>query len=222
MSRDHRQLLRQRRVDPGVSIARSEGWAGLFMTAFKSSRNGMALLDERRRIVDVNGACLSMLGYPRDRLIGHTVYEVSASSPLLSPEEWETGLSLGDFAGSGDLIRADGDKVTVQYAAHVEAVTGRRLVLFVVLSTSRWGSHLRRRIDNEQVSGSLSAREREVIGMVARGATGPEIADELQIAHDTVRTHVRNAMTKVGARSRAQLVAKSLGDGYAIGVESRN
>jgi DNA-binding NarL/FixJ family response regulator len=43
--------------------------------------------------------------------------------------------------------------------------------------------------------------------------SGPEVAQELQIAHDTVRTHVRNAMTKTEARSRAQLVAKTLGEG---------
>jgi DNA-binding CsgD family transcriptional regulator len=46
--------------------------------------------------------------------------------------------------------------------------------------------------------------------------TGPEIADELHIAPDTVHTHLRNAMTKLGARSRAQLVAKALGDGIAL------
>jgi DNA-binding CsgD family transcriptional regulator len=43
--------------------------------------------------------------------------------------------------------------------------------------------------------------------------TGAELADELHISHDTVRTHVRSAMTKLGARSRAHLVAKALGDG---------
>jgi DNA-binding CsgD family transcriptional regulator len=60
----------------------------------------------------------------------------------------------------------------------------------------------------------LSAREREVVRLVAAGATGPEIADELRIAHDTVRTHARNAMAKVGARSRAHLVAKALAEGH--------
>ena len=34
---------------------------------------------------------------------------------------------------------------------------------------------------------------------------------------EPVRTHVRNAMAKVGARSRAQLVAKALGEGHALG-----
>ena len=51
--------------------------------------------------------------------------------------------------------------------------------------------------------------------LVAAGQTGPEIADHLHISHATVRTHVRNAMAKVGARSRAHLVAKALGDGHA-------
>ena len=51
---------------------------------------------------------------------------------------------------------------------------------------------------------------------VALGYTGPEIAAELHISHDTVRTHVRNAMLKLDARSRAHLVAKALGDGAAL------
>jgi DNA-binding NarL/FixJ family response regulator len=59
----------------------------------------------------------------------------------------------------------------------------------------------------------LSEREREIVRLVALGSSGPEIADELRITHNTVRTHVRNAMTKSGARSRAHLVAKALGDG---------
>ena len=51
---------------------------------------------------------------------------------------------------------------------------------------------------------------------MALGRTSPEIADELQISHNTVRTHLRNAMKRVGARSRAQLVAKALGEGHAL------
>ena len=62
------------------------------------------------------------------------------------------------------------------------------------------------------VGRALSAREREIVRLVAEGQTGPEIADELGIAHDTVRTHVRHAMDKLGARSRAHLVAKAFGE----------
>jgi DNA-binding NarL/FixJ family response regulator len=87
--------------------------------------------------------------------------------------------------------------------AHAEVVTAQRLVLLVALSTSRWGRHFRRSIPSQTQPRPLSEREREVVRLVAEARTGPEIADELHIAHDTVRTHVRNAMTKLGARSRA-------------------
>jgi PAS domain S-box-containing protein len=196
---------------------RGDGWSGLFSAAFKQSRNPMALLDERRRHVDVNGAYLKLVGYPRDELIGRPIYElVPGGRPQMSPAEWAAALAAGEFTGQADAITADDTHIAVQWAAHTENVTGRRLVLFVALSTSRWGRRFRRDISPEPEPGTLSEREREIVRHVARGSSGPEIADELSIAHDTVRTHVRNAMTKVGARSRAQLVAKALGEGHAL------
>jgi DNA-binding CsgD family transcriptional regulator len=135
---------------------------------------------------------------------------------MLSPSEWKVALDAGRFSGEGELLSADGSHVAVQWAATTEVVTGRQLILVVALSTSRWGSSFRRTIPGRTASGTLSTREREVVRLVALGNTGPEIADLLQIAHDTVRTHVRNAMAKTDARSRAHLVAKALGDGLAL------
>jgi PAS domain S-box-containing protein len=197
-------------------MARQDGWSALFSTAFKQSRNAMVLLDERRRQVDANGAYLKLLGYGRDELIGRPVYDLVAGGPLASPEEWAAKLLAGQFTGEADLLCADGSNVSVQWAATTEVVTGRRLVLFVALSTSRWGPRFRRDSPSEPEPGTLSERQREIVRLVALGSTGPEIAAELQIAHDTVRTHVRNAMTRVGARSRAHLVAKALGDGHVL------
>jgi PAS domain S-box-containing protein len=197
-------------------MAQQDGWSSLFSTAFKQSRNPMVLLDDHRRHVDANGAYLKLLGYGRDAVIGRPVYNFVAGGPLLTPEEWATRLQAGDFTGEAEMVCADGSQVAVQWAGHTEIVTGRRMVLFVALSTSRWGRRFRRDIPSEPEPGTLSLRQREIVGLVAHGRTGPEIADELHISHDTVRTHVRNAMTKVGARSRAHLVAKALGDGHAL------
>ena len=44
---------------------------------------------------------------------------------------------LRRFTGEAELICADGGHVKIQWAANAEVVTGRRLVLFVALSTSR-------------------------------------------------------------------------------------
>ncbi|HEY0362163.1 MAG TPA: LuxR C-terminal-related transcriptional regulator [Solirubrobacteraceae bacterium] len=195
-------------------MARREGWAALFWSAFKDSRNAMVLLDDQRRHVEVNGAYLKLAGYARDEVIGRPVWEYVADGPRLTDRQWKRAIARSELSGEAGLVCADGTITTVQYAGHTEVITGGRLVLFVVLSTSRWGRHSRR--DPQTGTGdALSAREREIVRLVAAGETGPEIAEHLHISHATVRTHVRNAMAKVGARSRAHLVAKALGDGHA-------
>lgn len=52
----------------------------------------------------------------------------------------------------------------------------------------------------------LTAREREVVALVARGRNNDEIATELFMSPATAKTHVSRAMTKLAARDRAQLV----------------
>jgi DNA-binding NarL/FixJ family response regulator len=52
----------------------------------------------------------------------------------------------------------------------------------------------------------LTAREREVMSLVAEGLTNHEIAERLVVSPATARTHVSRAMVKLHARDRAQLV----------------
>ena len=204
------------RATAPASAAPQEGWASLFASAFRDSRNAMVLLDDQRRHVDANGAYLQLLGYARADVIGRPIYDLVVGGPVLTQQEWAQVLGTEHQTGEAELVCADGSTLGVQWGATAEVVTGQRRILFVALSTSRWGRRFRRGIDRESDAGPLSARELEVVRLVAAGRTGPEIADELLIAHDTVRTHVRNAMTKVGARSRAHLVAKALAEGHAL------
>ena len=193
-----------------------DGWSALFATAFKQSKNPMALVDDERRHVDVNAAYQRLLGRGRDEIIGRHLWDFVVGGPLFTPTQWEAALAAHRFHGVAELERADGSRVAVQWAGATEVATGRRLVLFVALSTSRWGASFRRSVEIDREPGELSPRELEIVRMIARGESGPEIAAELHIAHDTVRTHVSNAMRKVGARSRAHLVAKVLGEGHAL------
>lgn len=203
------------------AAANDSGWSGLFWQAFTRSRNAMVLLDDQRRHVEVNGAYLALVGHPRRELIGRPVYELFAHGPTASPQEWEAALGQKQFTGVAEVVCAGGQHVMVEYAGHPEVVTGRRLVLFVALRTARAGRSLPEPAPSATTAGSppataapgLSSRELDVIRLLALGLTGPEVAAELQLAHNTVRTHVRNAMAKSGTRSRAQLVARALGDG---------
>jgi len=189
-----------------------DGWSGLFSAAFRQSKNAMVLVDDRRVIVDVNGSFVTLIGRSRDELLGHRVFEFVEGGPILTETEWEAALREGRFTGEAALHRANGGTVGVQFGASTEVATGRRLVLFVALSTSRWGSRFR--AAPEPGNGELSPRQREIVRLVAHGLTGQEIAEELVIAHETVRTHIRSAMGRLGARSRAHLVAKALAEGH--------
>jgi DNA-binding NarL/FixJ family response regulator len=57
---------------------------------------------------------------------------------------------------------------------------------------------------------TLSPREREIMGLLSRGLSGEEAAKQLFLSPETVRTHVRNAMSKLGAATRAHAVALAL------------
>jgi DNA-binding NarL/FixJ family response regulator len=56
----------------------------------------------------------------------------------------------------------------------------------------------------------LSPREREILGLLSKGLSGEQAAKQLFLSSETVRTHVRNAMTKLGATTRVHAVALAL------------
>jgi DNA-binding CsgD family transcriptional regulator len=192
------------------------GWQGLFDAAFKHSRNPMVLADERRIQVDVNSAYAQLLSRRPSELVGRPLYEFVRGGPLVTEEEWRERLKQDEFSGDAELRLPSGDTVLVQWAAHPELVTGRRLVLFVGLTTFRAGRHFRRQVEPSDADAVMSDREVEIARLIALGESGPEIAAQLHITHNTVRTHVRNAMNKTSARSRAHLVAKALGAGLVL------
>ena len=59
----------------------------------------------------------------------------------------------------------------------------------------------------------LTEREREVVALVARGMSNDDIAAALFVSPLTAKTHVNRAMTKLGARDRAQLVVMAYQSG---------
>jgi DNA-binding CsgD family transcriptional regulator len=57
----------------------------------------------------------------------------------------------------------------------------------------------------------LSPREHEILALLSEGFTGEAIAGRLFLSPETVRTHIRNARTKLGAKTRVHAVALMLG-----------
>ncbi|GHA21500.1 DNA-binding response regulator [Streptomyces tauricus] len=77
-----------------------------------------------------------------------------------------------------------------------------RTLITRFLTSPAPGSHL---APPERLA-ELTVREREVMALAAEGKSNTEIAEDLTVSPLTVRTHIHRAMTKLGARDRAQLV----------------
>jgi len=57
---------------------------------------------------------------------------------------------------------------------------------------------------------AISERESEILTLLAQGLSGEEIAQRLVLSPETIRTHIRNAMGKLEARTRTEAVVKAL------------
>jgi DNA-binding NarL/FixJ family response regulator len=64
----------------------------------------------------------------------------------------------------------------------------------------------------------LSPRETEVLGLVAKGMTNREIGENLHIAENTVKNHLRNILDKLHLSNRAQAAAFAVRHGLASGL----
>ena len=65
--------------------------------------------------------------------------------------------------------------------------------------------------EDELGLGSLTAREREVLNLLARGNTNREIAEQLFITNKTVKNHLSRIYEKIGVHSRSEAIALWLG-----------
>jgi len=68
-------------------------------------------------------------------------------------------------------------------------------------------------VTTEAALASLSPRELEVVGLIARGRSNKEIAAELFISEATVKTHVTRVLTKLDLRDRTQIAIAAHGGG---------
>jgi DNA-binding NarL/FixJ family response regulator len=110
-------------------------------------------------------------------------------------------------AGAGGFLLKETEPTDLLHAVRLVAageallapsVTRRVIAEFAALAPSP-------RRDPAQLAG-LTGREREVMQLAAHGLSNTQIADRLVVSPATAKTHVNRAMSKLGARDRAQLV----------------
>lgn len=131
--------------------------------------------------------------------------EAAGAGARLAVERWQALEVRYEVAEArallGEVLRAAGDLDAASDAfaaaeAIFEEVGARHEVRALKAATGR-----------VSVPGGLSAREVEVLGLVAEGCTNKEIGDELGVSAKTVSRHLSNIFTKLGVSSRAAAAA---------------
>jgi DNA-binding CsgD family transcriptional regulator len=93
-----------------------------------------------------------------------------------------------------------------------EALKGA-IAVFEDLGSSGWAQRARSQLDRvgarrPRASGELTASEREIVELAARGRTNKEIAQALSLAVHTVEVHLSRAYARLGVRSRSELASR--------------
>jgi len=131
--------------------------------------------------------------------------EVVALTSFSEAERVHAALEAG---AAGYLLKdAEADELAAAIRAardgevHLDPVVARKLTQLLVAP--------------EQTATALTAREREVVILVARGKSNREISDALVISERTARTHVSNVLVKLGLSSRTQAALWAIREGLA-------
>jgi DNA-binding NarL/FixJ family response regulator len=161
------------------------------VTLIEEKKPDLALVDVRMpRLNGIEVAARAATGSPDTAIVFYTAYGDRA---LLSEalEVGARGFVLKE-APLSDLVCA------VERVVAGEAYVDPVLAGFLVTDAL-----------NHRLT-TLTQREREVLRLLADGLANDEIGRRLQISPETVRTHVRKAMTKLEADTRTQAVATAL------------
>ena len=181
-------------AEPDLTVVGEAGSGAEAIAVAESLRPDVILMD--LRMPDVDGVTATeriLAALPRTRIVVVTTYE-SDTDILRAVEAGAAGYLLKD-ASRAELAEA------VRDAARGKTVlaptVADRLVEFV----------------RQPTSVTLSAREVEVLGQVAKGKTNAAIGHQLHISEATVKTHLLRAFNKLGVSDRTAAVttAMSLG-----------
>ena len=132
----------------------------------------------------------------------------------------QTALAL-DCAGPAEMIRSIGDEGDAAAALIGELTAARRIP--ATMLRSPWFGRLRNALKLDEavretgpipkaasdLSEALSQREREVLTLIAQGLSNEEAAENLKLATETVKWHLKNIYGKLGVSSRTLAVHRA-------------
>ncbi|WP_018352980.1 response regulator [Longispora albida] len=181
-------------AQPGITIVGDAENGAAAITVAKQTRPDVVLMDVRMPVMD---------GIEATRIIGDQVPE--ARVLILTTFDLDDYVYEALRAGASGFLLKDAPAADLIRAVQVVAAGDGLLAPQV---TGRLIAEFARRPSGPAPAAltGLTPRETEVLVQVARGMSNAEIAAELVVAEQTVKTHVGRILGKLGLRDRAQAV----------------
>ena len=190
------------------------------------SPDAVFVTDRSNRIVFWNDSAASLLGYPPDEALGHDCDEFLRGCDVFGNRYCSENCPIMQMANRGEAVHQFSLRVRTKSGAPA-TVDGTVLQLRSDRGDDYWLAHiLQQRVDVVEAHADppkplhlvaresadvrarkLTAREVEVLGMLAAGRTTPEIAERLHISQLTARSHIQNVLEKLEVHSKAEAVA---------------
>jgi PAS domain S-box-containing protein len=201
-------------------VARTPGSGGLPSLADVLDRVDLAVIstDANGIVTTWNARAAALYGWSEDEAIGRQIMDLTVPADgegaareimerLATGESWQgpfrvrrkDGGAFTTFVRNSPIMNGDGIQGVVGVSIELDPALGDAIRAVSVAADS---AARRTRV--------LSPREREVLGLLARGLTGEQIAERLVLSPETIRTHVRNAREKLGASTRVEAVTNAL------------
>jgi DNA-binding CsgD family transcriptional regulator len=196
----------------GARATSYRGRPGVLLQLFDESLIPMIWLDDRRRCVDANAASRLFLHRTREEL-----QRLSADEFLFRSRSpgavWDELMREGRVAGTSPMRAPDGSFERVDYCGIANLLPDLHLFGWrtAVLEQDELGADALE--PARPRTRRLNAREREVLRVLATGASVEQIATGLALPQASVKAHLRDAVRRLGARHRAHAVAIAMRQG---------
>ena len=190
--------------EPDIAVLAEAADGAEAFELVRAHRPVVALLDIRMPIMDGLTAARAVLAaVPATKVVILTTFDADdyvyealrsgVSGFLLKDSPAEILIAAVRSAAHGDAV--------------IDPVVTRRLISRFALAAQGVAAA------PEQLA-ALTSRERDVLRLVARGMSNIEIARELFVEENTVKTHVSRVLTKLGLRDRVQAVVLAYESGF--------
>ena len=195
------------RNEPGIEVTAEANDGAEAVELARRHRADVVVMDLRMPGMDGIAAARALAeGDDRDRLTRVLALTVGEDDEMVlgALRAGASGFLL-KRAAPGDLIDAI-RRVAAGDAWIDPSVAGR---VIAALASTAPARHPEEPVGDEAavLAARLTAREREVLGLMARGCTNEEIRLRLSLSVATVKTHVSRVLMKIGAHDRAHAVS---------------